>query len=307
MSIKLQTAVKAILAGSALSVLSSGAFAAGGVTIQGNPNQGSTPTPVQWVGGPADNVIGGGVSMIQTTSGSVNRESWTTNPNLNNDAWGHTGQWFNFSVTSASPQIDVMAQVLTGNTNLAFTMYASNGPFNGGTNTLGATEQSLLNSSNNPAHDFNQVGQIGSYGTVWMTDPSVTISPSVIAEGAASVGGGNMLETLAYVNSGIASTNAAQNGYDQVINSGVNQVATDNNYFSGSVGGGVGSNYAELIFNNLAIGNYTIFIGGANAALTLPSTYDITVTAVPLPGAVYLFGTAIASLLAAGRRKQQLA
>jgi len=281
MSNKLQIAVQSILAGSALSLLSTGAWA-GAITIAGSYSLGAVGTE------------------FQTASTPLNNDSWTNNPTLDNDAWGHLGNWYNFSVTAVSPQVDVLATVLSGDANVAFTVYASNGAFNGGKAAYGEISATGLGAP----HAFNAVGQVGSFGTVWATDPSVAISSSAIAQGAPSLGGGNLLDTLAYANSGVAQTNSALNGYGQVINYGVNQVATDNTYFNGSVGGSVSATTAELIFNNLAVGNYTIFVGGANAAETLASNFQITVSAVPLPTTVYLFGSTLVGLLAARRRKQ---
>jgi hypothetical protein len=284
----LQNTIASILAGTALTLVSSGAYAAGAVT----PKAASA-----WVGG---NNVFDGSNQIQTTSASLNsKNSWTDNTSLANSSWGHTGVFWTFEVTAPNQNVNIDARVLTGNYNIAFTVWASGASaFNGGTAANGSTP-GLYEPSNiigsNPAHDFNQVGQVGSFGTLWATDPSV-----------AAHGGGNLLDTLAYANSGVAHTDSSQNDYGQIINYGVNQVASDNTYFSGAVAGAVGSNFADIRFNNLATGWYTIFVGGANSAQTLASTYQITVSSVPVPGAVYLFGTAMAGLLAAGRRKQNL-
>jgi hypothetical protein len=295
MSSKLQIAVKSILTGAVLSLGSTGAFASGAVSLA-NGN---------WTGGV--NTIGAN-SEIQTASEALNKDSYTGNAaGLADDGWGHTGTWLTFDVTAANQTVSVQANVLTGNNDIGFTVWASGtSAFNGG--SPGYTEVSSV-TGGNPAHDFNQVGQVGAFGTVWATDPSVTISPSAISQGAPSTGQGNLLDTLAYANNGVA-TAAGASGYGQTINNGVNQVATDNNFFTGSVGGSVGSTYAELIFSNLAVGNYAIFVGGANSASTQASTYDVTVTtttAVPLPGAVYLFGAALAGIMANARRKLKLA
>jgi len=60
----------------------------------------------------------------------------------------------------------------------------------------------------------------------------------------------------------------------------------------------------------LATGWYTIALGGADNSLTGLASHQVTVSsvsAVPLPGAVYLFGSALAGLVASTRRKQKLA
>jgi hypothetical protein len=286
----LQLAIQTILAGSAITLVSSGAMAG---TI-------SPKAATAWVN--SSETLGAN-SSIQTTAAALSsKNSWTDNSALANSSWGHTGTWLVFDVTAANQNVDINAQVLTGNYNVAFTVWASgSSAFNGGSPSNGSIaglyEPSLVTSGNNPAHDFNQVSQVGSYGTLWATDPSV-----------ATNGGGNLLDTLAYANSGIAHTDGSLNDYGQVINSGVNQVATDNTYFSGSVGGSTSASNADLQFQNLAPGWYTLFVGGANSAATTASTYQVTITssatsAVPLPGAVYLFGSALAGLLTVGRRK----
>jgi hypothetical protein len=55
-------------------------------------------------------------------------------------------------------------------------------------------------------------------------------------------------------------------------------------------------------------GFYTLVIGGRGGLATDGYMYDVMVTtsAVPVPGAVWLFGSALAGLVGFGRRKQQL-
>jgi hypothetical protein len=72
---------------------------------------------------------------------------------------------------------------------------------------------------------------------------------------------------------------------------------------SSSVGGGT----ATYTFNNLAAGNYSLWIGGAGVGTTTTGgqTYVATLATapVPVPGAVWLFGSAMAGLIGFGRRK----
>ena len=286
MSSKLQFAVKSILAGTALTLLSAGAFAAGAV---------GPKTATSWNG---NNDVLGAQSSISTVATGVNKNSWTDNNStsvggpfvLANAAWGHTGTWWTFDVTAANQNVDVKATLLSGNANLAFTVWSSGASaFNGG--TTAPLEQGTLTGFNTP-HDFNQVGQLGSAGTVWATDPSVN-----------AAGGGNLLSTLAYVNSGVAHSDPTQNDWGLAINGGVNQVDYSGAFFSGAVGGNATANAVDLQFHNLATGWYTVFVGGANSANTVASTYQLTVSSVPLPGAVYMFGSALAGLAISARRK----
>ena len=291
---QLSNSIKAILATAAIAA-SSGAYAAGGVGVNST-----------WAVGGSD-VLGAGGSLYSTASGTAigSNNGWSDNSGLlGNDAWGHVGtSWLVFNNT-ATQNVNINASVLTGNYNVAFTVYATNGAFNGGTNfaSSGLLETDTVGTAHShPAHDFNQVGQLGANGTVWMTDPSVNAN-----------GQGNALETLGYANSGVAHTNTALNGYGQVINQGANNVAVDLNYFtalSGFVtpsGTGVQS-HADLLFTNLQAGWYLVLLGSADSSKTSASTYELTVSSVPLPGAVYMFGAGLAGLAATARRKMQAA
>jgi hypothetical protein len=284
MSTKIKIAVRAVLAGAALSVASTGAYAAGAVGVN----------PANWVGN--DNIVGANdtITSKSLSGGMSPSNGFTDNSSLNYSAWGHAVQWLTFQVTAANQVVTIKDQVLTGTNQRAFTVWASNGAFNGG--TADANEIGL--SDGNTPHTFNAVGQLGSAGTVWATDTSVV-----------SNGGGNLLKTLAYVNAGNAHTDPALNDWNEVINAGVNQVDASGTYFSG-VSGSYSASLAQLVFTNLAAGWYTVATGGANSSLfSADATHQLTVTtsAVPLPGAVYLFGSALAGLLASARRKQILA
>jgi|GEM_PF-926334 hypothetical protein len=296
---KLSNSIKLILAGAAV-VASSSAYAfteGGGVGVSQT-----------WAGG--SDVLGSNVAIQGLNIGINTDKSWTSNPTLGNDAWGHAGAWYAFDNT-ATQNVVINAAAVTGNYDIAFTVWATgSGVFNGGTNgaTSGYAEAGPFGT---PAHDFNQVSQLGANGTIWMANPTITGTGS---QNSGEAGAGNALETLAYANSGVSGTNS----YGGVINTGINQVATDNTYFSGSVGGyttssnGASQSDAYLQFNNLAAGWYVIFLGGANNAETVSTNFNLTVasgtaSAVPLPGAVYMFGAGIAGLMAAARRKSQAA
>ncbi|MGZ4998894.1 MAG: hypothetical protein ACXV7F_01250 [Methylomonas sp.] len=295
MSKKIKFAVRAVLAGAALSVASTGAYAAGAVQ-----------TPIgNWALN--DNVVGANDSIsTKSLSGGISASrSWTDNSALNNSAWGHAVQWFTFQVTAASQIVTIRDQVLTGTSNRAFTVWASNGAFDGGT----ATEETRDgNTFSNAPHSFNAVGQLGDPGTLWASDPSVPKSQPLV-DPSVTVGVGNLLKTLAYVNAGNAHTDPALNDWNEVIHSGVNQVDTSGAYFT-AVNGNYSANVAELVFKNLKAGWYAVATGGANSALSEAGlTHQLTVStsAVPLPGAVYLFGSVLAGLVASTRRKRQLA
>ncbi|NOT10786.1 MAG: hypothetical protein HOP23_02965 [Methylococcaceae bacterium] len=285
MSSKLQIAIKSVLAGTALSLASAGAYAANAVTIDGGA---STPS---WIG--LDNVIGSN-ETISTIALGNNKNTYTDNPVLENSSWGHAGRWFTFQLTSVN-DITIRATDVTGAVKNAFTVWASGAnQWDGG--TLYSTETNGGTSWSNAPHSFNPTGQLGSPGTYWMS------SPTVVSPGAPDnvPGVSNMLETLAYVNSGNAHSG---NDWGETILSGVNQVSTTGTYFSG-VTGSTGLDFAEMTLLNLQPGWYTIFQGGADNSVTGTSTFNLTVSSVPVPAAVYLFGSALAGLMATGRRKR---
>jgi hypothetical protein len=298
MSIDIKLAIRTVLAGAALSVVSSGAFAVGAVDVNYHP----------WVGN--DNVVGtnetitasglrGGMGVVFAS------HSWTDDSMMPNSANGHALEWKTFQVTAPNQIVTIKDQVTSGQSSRAFTVWASNGPFDGGTLSL-LEVSSVQGYPLNAPHTFNAVGQMGSPGTLWMADPSVAIIDPAFSP-AVSEGGGNMLSTLAYVNSGNAHT-SSETSWGETINTGVNQVDTSGGYFSG-VSGDYNAGMAELVFTNLSPGWYTVASGGANASLDATGmfhTLTVSTSAVPLPGAVYLFGSALAGLALSARRQKNL-
>lgn len=269
MNTMLKTIIRSALIGAVISLASSGAHAAGAVNVNS----------LGWTGG--DNSLASGETI---TSGVFNmadsaggRAGWTGNPSLNYSGWGHAVRWLTFEVTAANQTLNITADALTGNRDFGITVYASNGAFDGGTG-----EAAL-----GTPHSYNAVGQLGDDGTTWMNGSN-----------------GNMLQTLAYVNGGAAHDDS-QTDWGETINSGVVRVG-DNTYFS-AVSGSFGEGIAELVLQNVAQGWYTVAFGGANNALTGTATSQLSVQAVPLPGAVYLFGSALAGLMVSGRRKLRAA
>lgn len=83
-------------------------------------------------------------------------------------------------------------------------------------------------------------------------------------------------------------------------------VITTVNYL-GHVNDFTGTATESLTLNNLGPGFYSIAVGGASAGGTNTGTYAVTasmsVQPVPVPGAVWLFGSAIAGMVGFGRRK----
>lgn len=77
--------------------------------------------------------------------------------------------------------------------------------------------------------------------------------------------------------------------------------------YVGQASTNVAGGYAEYLFTNLTAGHYSLWIGGngPTGSTTGSQSYVSTITAspVPVPGAVWLFGTAMAGMVGIGRRK----
>jgi hypothetical protein len=255
-----------------------------------------------WVGG--DNVLGAGETITNIGDyGYVN--GWVDAHFPNHEASGMYGSWISFQVSgTATTTVTARAQDATAMAP-AFTLYRTDidwVPFGVDQNTTytgwtvpGQTDSYPGNSSGDVTsgliHKMSQVAQAGQPGIVWASNNTP--------------GGPGIVETLGYANSG---NSYASNSYGQSINYGANDVSIDNLYETGITGitGSVGQGFASLTLNNLKAGWYTIFVGGANMSLA-GSPIDVTVSAVPVPGAVWLFGSALLGLAAGARRNRQAA
>ncbi|MDD1620873.1 MAG: hypothetical protein LUQ11_05285 [Methylococcaceae bacterium] len=231
------------------------------------------PAAAAWVG--ADNVLGSG-ETITNTSANSQKMGWTGNAALNYDAWGMEGSWLSFRLTATS-DTTISATADGATMAPAFTLYRTNSTYTG-------QSVALSGGVNGAIHDFSQVAQAGQNGLIWAT--------------AKTAGGAGIVETLGYANSG---NSYAANAFGQAVNYGVNDVSIDNLYESG-ISGSVGAGLASMTLHNLASGWYTIFVSGANGTLT-GSPINVSVSAVPVPGAVWLFGSALVGLVGASRRK----
>ena len=261
------TVFKTALTASALTLAMSGTAAAQG---QGSGIWDGRATPLY-----DDTTIAlGPNSTITSTGANANVKSWSDNPTLTWNAWGMTGGWLNFNLTSASDTI--IKATSTGSLIApAFTLYRTDGYYDGA--TVGPQ-----GGQNGAIHSFSGVAQAGQNGLKWAT------------------GTGGIVDTLAYANSGNAHV---ANAFGQPVNAGFNKVDTSNLYATAITGSGVfGSGLAEIDLKNLQAGFYTIFVGGANAALK-GGDINVSVAAVPVPGAVWLFGSALMGLVGAQRKK----
>lgn len=265
--------IKSALAVATLSLASSAALAAGAVAVQGESAwNGTTMMDNHMMG------VGGTISASGITA-SIN--AFADNPALGNAAWAHTGKWFTFMTHNALDTTITLVSQIAGGIAPGFTVWRTDGQFDGGTGSTGEVPNIGSGPQQTP-HSFNQIGAAGNNGTKWMTDDSIS--------GGFSVNG--ILETVGYANSGDASGTTAWGENLQIG-------AFDG---AGNVSGTVGAGFASLTLNNLAGGWYAVYVGGADGARA-GSPLSLTVSQVPVPGAVYLFGSALLGLIASGRRK----
>ncbi len=254
-----------------------------GVVAASIPSQASAANAVfaQEFDGGATALTTIGETLV-ASGASATSSSYTDNAFLKNSAWAHTGSWWNFELkTVSSVKISVVADS-AADFAPGFTVWASGATiFDGGSSN--PTE--LSDVSINAPHSFNATGDIGDRGTLWMSGSN-----------------GNMKETLGYAIAGPRSYGTEQTGWDELMIAGAHDVSISNTYESG-VSGSVDTGFAELLFNALQPGFYTIFVGGTDGTLG-GSPFTLSVSAVPLPPAVLLFGTGLAALAARRRRRE---
>jgi len=271
--------LKSTLAVVALSLASTGAFAAGAVSVE---------TEANWNGtGEMDNRIGHSGGTISASNLQESENGYTGNAGLGNASWGHAGAWYTFMTHHAlETTISVVADS-AGDMSPGFTLWKTDGEFDGGTGGTGETPNVLSGPQKTP-HSFNQIGAAGDNGTIWMTDVSLTDDNHGI------------LETIGYVNAG---PETGATAWDNNAGSGNSAIMSDGDIFVGSGWyGSIAGTSATLSLDSLDAGWYALFISGTDGSLD-GSPMTLTVSQVPVPAAVYLFGTALLGVFASGRRK----
>jgi hypothetical protein len=221
---------------------------------------------------------------------------FTGNPSLTYDGWGMQGAFTNFYLDTSASTVTIEAK--SPQTNYpGFSVFRTNVAYDGA--TVGYDGDAPVTGQ---VHKFNSVGQAGDDGIIWATGPD------------------GIVETLGYISS---SSNNYVNSFGGVINSGAHDVSIDNLYETGVTGAisttgtpgfATARRIATLTLNDLQAGWYSLFVGGSDnlgttgdislkvTASALASTY-IPPSAVPIPGAVWLFGSALVGFLGVARKK----
>jgi hypothetical protein len=256
------TFIKSTLAVATLTVASTGVYAAGAVSLANT-----------WDAG--NHLMHAGQS-ISALNQEADKQSFTSNPTLDSASWGHFGSWYTFMTHEVADTTISVTATDTANMSPGFAVWRTDGEFDGGTGQTGE----LSTKAKGTPHAFNSVGAAGDYGTWWMTDDSVAISDSNTNGGVGFTANG-ILENMGYASDG---PHQAANGWGEMV------------HFDGTTDG-----HTELTLDNLAAGWYLVFVGGSDGTLT-GSNVDINVSSVPVPAAVYLFGSAIVGLFVSRRK-----
>jgi len=223
---------------------------------------------------------------ISTTHNGLSKNGYSDNPALSNSAWAHAGgsPWYSFQVLTTSDVTINLTPVLASSAfNPGITLWATGSSiFNGGSDDI---EVGPVNGWTAP-HSLNATGQIGDAGTLW-----------------ASGANGNLLQTLAYAVTGPAHTDSAVNGWNEVINTGVNDISTDDTFEQGITGTATG-NSILLTAHNLASGWYTVYFNGTNNATATGATgwnsYNLSISSVAAIPEAGTWALALAGLIVAG-------
>ena len=242
--------------------------------------------------------------------------------------------------TTYDVQLKMMGR---GDLNLSNTALAAiNNPsfavWTAGTGTINTGSVAGQGHGWNPTRGIDEVGVDvnGNSGEIWTN--SMLGSAGVLSGHEGLIGYVNSGPTYTLINSfdplgGQAQTETGAEVHDAVSNGALNTTSltwlTDpgasstsftNNYYRDSTTGntvGTAPDYAMMLLSGLKAGNYLIALGGScpdleGTAATAGCgngnqfTFEVSAAPVPVPGAVWLFGSAMAGLVGISRRKKKI-
>ncbi len=216
-------------------------------------------------------------------------KSWGDDDSRVYKAWGHNGEWYAFQAENSGTIKLKLTADDSATLSPAMTVYSSDGIWNG--------------ENNGGAAAFNQVGLIQNddKGATWFKEASRD-QPGVTGNGTATLGYANSGKSVTAAQSSITITTKRgrkRTGYGQVYNTGAFDLDVNDSLL---VTGDVGEGMAELMLHDAPAGWYFAFIGGADKS-KIGGDFTLSVSQVPVPAAVYLFGSGLLGLVSI-RRKQ---
>ncbi len=225
--------------------------------------------------------------------------------------WMHTTNWVQVNIPTTGAYTINLTDTSTGiSMHPAFSVWSL-----GGANNFNASAANMMVNAVPPvstsATHYTSAANNDIMGYNQVAAPSPTNSSKFLSAGGVT-------GFVGYANAGVTFTNG--NGdFVGHGSSGSSWGSADPNLASetGNLGGIAGHGWAELFLGNLSAGNYILAVGGncdnlvscGNSGATpgswVAGKLALTVTAVPVPGAVWLMGSALAGIGIFGRRRDK--
>jgi hypothetical protein len=266
----------------------------------------------------ADDITYSGSDVTTAVAPGASSWSFNTLPTTSLFGWSHTSIWKTLDVTTSGDVWVTLAQTAAGQRHGAFTLWSTGDGLTATRNTNGGQHRYSEVRGPNDAAVSPATGDPNV--STWMgTSQSVTEDPGVHNNVDHIVGYGNM--GVSFTNTdgdpvgygavfdGTQSFNAAN---PHIAASGSSSTTVSAAHGDFAQGGGI--EYTQLFLKGLQAGHYVFFIGGSAAdsanygvagtqSLIISSVNPI-VSAVPIPAAVWLLGSALTGMSIVGRRKQ---
>jgi hypothetical protein len=234
-----------------------------------------------WDGGVATATLASVGDSAAASAQAGGSSSMSGNPALNGSAWAHTGSWWNIQL-GALPELRIRVDAQNASEFApGLAVWAiGDAVFDGGTTSFG---NEISSAGFGTPHSFNATGALGNAGTLWMKQGQ----------------GGNATEALGYAIAGPSV--AGVGGWGETLANGAHDTRLSDDYVA-SVGGSVGSGFAELSLIDVAPGWYLIYVGGTDHALA-GGLFDLDVRAVPEPGTIWMLVAGVGAL-GVGRKQR---
>jgi hypothetical protein len=261
----------------------------------------------------ADDITYSGSTVTTAVTPGASSWSFNTLPTTGLFGWSHTSTWKTLNVTTPGDVWVTLEQTAAGQRHGAFTLW-SMGDGNTFAHTTGGSQ-----------HRYNEVR--GPNDTALGPATSLPNLSAWLGSPGDGVVSNNADHIVGYGNTGVTFTNTDGDpvGYGavfdgtQTFNAANPHIAASGSFSNtvsaahGDFAQGGGVEYTQLFLKNLQAGHYAFVIGGSAADsqnygvagtqnLILSSANPIS--AVPIPAAVWLLGSALTGMSIIGRRKQ---